>query len=81
MALEKFTYTFDKKKITLPKFDQLPFGIARKLRKADENEAMFLLIESVADDKDLEVIDTMPMSEIEKFIQAWMKDAGVSAGE
>lgn len=81
MALEKFHYTVGKKKITLPKFGELPFGVVRRMRKADEEEQLFILLEEAADEADMAVIDTIPMNEIEKLMQAWMKDSGVTAGE
>lgn len=81
MALEKFHYEFGGKKFTLPKFDQLPFGVIRKLRKLPEEEQFFQMFELSADDKALTVIDTMSMKEIEKLVEAWQKDAGVTQGE
>lgn len=81
MALEKFHYTVGKKKLTLPRFGELPFGVARKIRKVSEEEQLFILLEEAADEASLEIIDTIPMSEIEKLMQAWMKDSGVTAGE
>lgn len=81
MALEKFTYKHDNKKIELPKFDQLPFGAIRKIRKEGEEEQFFLLIETVADEKSLGIIDTMSMEQISKLVTAWQKDGGVGLGE
>lgn len=81
MALEKFHYTYDSKKFTLPKFDQLPFGVIRKLRKLPDEEQFFQMFELAADDKALAVIDTMGMKDIEKLVEEWQKDAGVSQGE
>lgn len=81
MALEKFHYEFGGKKLTLPKFDQIPFGVIRKMRKESAEEQMFLMFEQLADDKALEVIDEMPTAEIEKLVEAWQKDGGVTKGE
>lgn len=79
--MEKFHYKYGKATVTLPKFDQLPFGVVRKLRNAEEEEQFFLLFELAADDKSLAVIDTMPMSEISDMVTAWQKEAGVEVGE
>ena len=82
MALEKFHYTTESnKKITLPKFDALPFGVVRRIRNADDTEQFFLLLEEAADERSLKVIDDMPMPEIADLVEAWQKDAGVSVGE
>ena len=82
MALEKFHYTTESnKKISLPKFDALPFGVVRKIRKADETEQFFLMFEEAADEKTLKIIDELPMPVIADLIDAWQKDAGVSVGE
>ena len=82
MALEKFHYTTEpNKKITLPKFDALPFGVVRRIRNADDTEQFFLLLEEAADERSLKVIDDMPMPEIADLVEAWQKDAGVSVGE
>lgn len=45
MALEKFHYEHGNKKISLPKFNQLPFGTMRKIRRESMEEQMFLMSE------------------------------------
>lgn len=81
MATEKFHYTFNGKKFTLPKFDQLPFGVIRKLRKQDEEDQFFQLFELAADDKALAIIDQMGMTDINDLVTAWQKDANITVGE
>lgn len=83
MALEKFYYTHGKGKITLPKFDQLPFGLIRKLRKEEDGEVLFALFERVLenDEKSLEILDTLPMGEVQKLFSEWQKDSEANAGE
>lgn len=83
MALEKFNYTVPdtKKKITLHRFDSLPFGVVRKIRKLSDEEQFFALFEETADEKNLAVIDTLSMPEISDLVTAWQKDAGVELGE
>lgn len=77
----KFNYTFNGETIELPRFDKLPFGVMRKMRKADEDEQAFILFESAASYEDLGVIDTMDVDEIGDLLEAWQKDAGVTTGE
>lgn len=81
MALEKFHYTFGSKKITLPLFDALPFGVIRRLRKESEQEQFFQLLEAVADEKSLAVIDTMSSSEVSDMMTEWQDAAGVKKPE
>mgnify|MGYP007087611768 CR=1 FL=1 len=79
---ERFHYTLeDGREIVLPHFKNLPFGVVRKLRKEDEAEQLFSLVEQVADDNALAIIDTLGMSEIETLFAAWQKDSGVTVGE
>ncbi|MGP5930342.1 hypothetical protein [Corynebacterium glyciniphilum] len=81
--MEKFHYTVPdtKKKITLPSFGHLPFGVIRRIRKADETEQFFLLLEESADERSLKIIDDLSMPEIADLVDAWQKDAGVTVGE
>lgn len=79
--MEKFYHKHGNKKIELPKFDQVPFGVIRKIRKEEDQEQFFLMFELVADDKTLAIIDTMSMNEINELMTAWQKDAGVDLGE
>lgn len=81
--MEKFHYTVPgtKKKITLPGFGNLPFGVVRRIRKADDTEQFFLLLEESADERSLKIIDELSMPEIADLVDAWQKDAGVTVGE
>lgn len=81
MALEKFTYKVGTRTISLPKFDNIPFGTIRKLRKESKEEQFFGLLESVAAAKDLALIDTLGQKEVADLMDAWQKDSGVSLGE
>lgn len=87
MALETFHYTHNGKKFALPKMKNLKFGVTRKMRKADDDEKVFMLIESVADDKALEIIDDMTVGELGELMEAWQADSNdgndgdVSLGE
>lgn len=83
MAMEKFHYTVPgtKKKIELPKFSSLPFGAIRKIRGASEEDQIFVMFEATADEKNLDVIDTLTIEEVGELVDAWQKDAGVDLGE
>jgi len=72
----------DGRTIKLPSFDQIPFGVIRKLRKADnDGEAFFGLIEQVADEATLDVLDSLPLAATGDIFSAWQAAAGVTAGE
>ncbi|STC97534.1 hypothetical protein [Corynebacterium renale] len=84
MATEQFHYTTEsKKKLTLPHFGNLPFGVVRKLRKEEESEQIFLVFEELFknDPKQLEILDEMGQSEVMDLIAAWQKASGVTVGE
>lgn len=68
--------------VTLPRFKNImTFGLARQMRKLDEGEQMFALVEKVCDEAALGALDTMDIEETEAFFVAWQKDSGVDAGE
>lgn len=68
--------------VTLPRFKSImTFGRARKLRKLDEAEQMFSLVEQVCDAATLDALDDMDLPETEAFFSAWQKDSGVDVGE
>lgn len=82
MATEQFHYTLeDGRQVALPHFRHIPFGVIRKLRNEDESEQLFGLVEQVADDETLAVIDTLGMGEIEALFQAWQDASKVTVGE
>lgn len=78
-----FTYTFDGRTITLPKFGNFPFGVIRKIRKLEDEEQFYSLLELVTkDDPDtLDVIDSMYADDVADLVTAWQEDSGVSLGE
>lgn len=78
-----FRYTFlSGDTLDLPRFDKImTFGRARRLRKIDEDEQMFALVEEICDEKALSVLDNMDLDETRTFFEAWQKASGVSLGE
>lgn len=81
MAMEKFHYDHKGKKITLPLMNQIPFGVARKLRKESEEEQLYGMIEMVADKKSLDIIDQMNPDEVKAMMEAWGKSSEITPGE
>lgn len=78
-----FTYTYNGQTITLPKFGNFPFGVIRKIRKLEDEEQVYSLLELVTKDypKTLDIIDEMYADDVAELVTAWQEDAGVSLGE
>lgn len=80
--LEKFVYEVDsKRKITLPKFGQVPFGVIRKSRKMDPEEQFYFMFEELLDDKGLAVLDGLTSDQVGDLMDKWQNESGVSLGE
>lgn len=71
----------DGREIVLPHFKHVPFGVVRKLRKENDAEQMFTLVEEVADDDTLAIIDTLGMEDIDQLFTEWQEASKVTAGE
>ena len=67
------------KTVDLPAFGDLPTGIIRKARKETDQDQTWFILEELLSDKDLDVLDSMPLSEFAKHMKAWT--GGVSLGE
>ena len=81
MATEKFHFDSSAGAIAVPKFDQIPVGVIRSVRKKSQAEQIFSTLEAVADEKTLAVLDKLSTREFNEFVGAWQKDAGISVGE
>lgn len=81
MATEKFHYKVGTKTIVLPRYKHIPMGILRKLRKEDVDEQLFGLLETVADEKTLALLDELDQERFQEFYQAWQADSEVTQGE
>lgn len=81
MALEKFHYDHNGQTVVLPKFKHTPAGVVRKVRSKSEAEQIFTVLEALADDDALAIIDTMDTEQLQAFIAAWQKDSNVTVGE
>lgn len=80
--MEKFTYiTESGEKLVLPRFENIPFGVIRGLRKLSEAEQFFGLLEKVLAESDLEILDKMTQGQVYKLMDAWQANSGVDLGE
>ncbi|OFO13755.1 hypothetical protein HMPREF3088_05370 [Corynebacterium sp. HMSC22B11] len=85
MSAKTFTWTINNgpkagKTITLPAdpANKMGVGFHRRHRKESPEEQMWVLVEALADDKNLELIDTLWPDEFAEFMEAWQ---GGSMGE
>ena len=67
------------KTVELPNFNDMPTGVLRKARHETESEQTWFILEGVLDDKQLQILDTLPLSEFSKHMKAWT--GGVALGE
>jgi hypothetical protein len=67
------------KKVELPSFADMPTGVLRKARHESEQDQAWYILEHVLDAKQLEIVDTLPVSEFAKHMKAWT--GGVALGE
>lgn len=81
MAMEKFHADTSAGKVTLPRFGDCPVGIIRKARKAGGAEATFAVLEAMADEKNLAIIDQLPRDEFNQLMQDWNQDSEITPGE
>lgn len=74
-----FTYTAESgQSLTLPL--RLKVGTLRKARKLEEVDFAFTIIESIADEKSLEVIDEMDAAEMRVMFEQWQRAYNDRAG-
>jgi cytoplasmic iron level regulating protein YaaA (DUF328/UPF0246 family) len=76
-----YTFTRDGEEYTLPSFAAMRSGLIRQIRNMDEADALYTVLEEVADERTLARIDDMPLNELAELMQAWQAHAGVSLGE
>lgn len=70
-----YTIEHKGKKVTLPEFRELPVGVIRKARKESPDEMMWVVIESVLSDKELDILDTMSLEEFNEAMKGWTQGA------
>lgn len=68
-------------KVTLTKFENLPAGVFRKVRGLDDMDATFTLVEAGTNADGLEVIDALPLHQLNALFDAWSAGSGVALPE
>lgn len=82
MAHEKFHYTLpDGYEVVLPRFESMPTGLIRRVRKLPAVDQLFTVLEEYATKEDLEHIDLLEATDFNELSKAWQKTSAVSLGE
>lgn len=73
------TYKIEHNKhvIELPDFKQIPVGIIRKVRGAENEDAMWVILESLLTEEQLAVVDSMPLDEFTTAVNGWTQGANL----
>lgn len=69
------TFEHNGKKVILPAFKEIPVGVIRKARKSDADDAMWFMLEEILDEKQLAIIDTMPLDVFTEAMKGWTQGA------
>lgn len=70
-----YTIETNGKKITLPDFKSMPVGVVRKARKFSSDEQMWFILESILDEKQLEILDSMSLTDFTTAMNGWTQGA------
>lgn len=72
-----YTYDHKGKTVKLPDFKEIPVGLVRKIRKEPEADQPWLILETLLDEKQLAVVDTMTIPEFTEFMNGWTQGANL----
>lgn len=74
---DKFEYEIDGAIIRLPQMSKLPVRVLRKVRKLDQADQMFTLLEELLTEDELSMVDELDSVGLEDLMRAWNSDAGI----
>lgn len=72
-----YTYTHKGKKVELPEFKEIPVGLVRKIRNEPEASQPWTILESLLDEKQLAIVDSMTIPEFTEFMNGWSQGANL----
>ena len=78
---EQFHYQHNGRTVTLPYLRNIKVGVIRKLRNLGPEDQFFGILEAVAAEGTLAVIDDMTADEFGAVMEQWQKDSGITVGE
>lgn len=67
--------------VTLPAFKSIKPGLLRKTRKLDQVDQFWTILEALADDEAISIIDDLDSDEFQEFQRGWFEHSGVDLGE
>lgn len=81
-AAESFTFTHNGQSHTLkPTLESITPGFLRRIRKFDDLDAFFTILEELADEEQLAVVDEMTHKEFGELSREFFAHLGASRGE
>lgn len=83
MTLERFHFTHNDVEYNIPKFSDLPMGVIRKSRKADDDgDRVFIILEAVMGEgsAELDAVDDMSAEEFKNFLGEWTEGVSLPEG-
>lgn len=81
-AEECFTFTHNGESYTLkPTMESITPGFMRRIRKFDDLDAFFTILEELADDEQLAVVDSMSHAEFGELSKEFYAHLGATQGE
>lgn len=82
MSDDQFSYTTAQgETITIPHVRNVAVGTMRRVRKLDQLDATFTILEELCDAGTMDVLDGMNLEEFRTFADAWDAASRVSVGE
>jgi len=80
MTTEKFHWTTPSgEDVVLPRMNQIKAGVLRRHRAKDGLDMGFSIMEDVASDSTMALIDDLEVDDLNRLLEAWQ--AGVTPGE
>ena len=80
--MEKFHYPLpDGGEIVVPKYKNIPAGLARRSRTENPGNQIMTFLEELCTPEDLAKLDGLSLEQFGEFAQAWQKDSALKPGE
>lgn len=67
--------------LRLPPIGSVPAGVWREVRRMNDMDATFTMLEHILDEEALAVLDALSLAEVNDFFGQWRATAGASLGE
>ena len=67
--------------LTLPSLAKIKPGLIRKIRRMNDVDQLFTILETILTDDELTVVDEMEYDEFERLNDEWAEHSGVDVGK